>query len=245
MAWPEGDTWYALKDGLRIPSESGTICLKVVDCGFLKAPTGRLVACDPFADMHESGKNPFVTIPPGIYPVKVTLADVSGLEDGSHYREAYASLLISGEPEHSRRCMTPLCDGESAPEMAENEFLGFPVDAGTACFVDDGALRYGMPPVDEWSEVFDHSRPVNWFQRAREWIFDYRQSGSWFNLMDDPKHIRAGLANIRLPLAKDGSNIVIFHSGWGDGSYPVVGGYDREGRLVRVHIDFQVVGPSE
>jgi hypothetical protein len=59
--------------------------------------------------------------------------------------------------------------------------------------------------------------------------------------MDDPGHIRYGLANVPLPGAAQGENIVIVHSGWGDGSYPVVGGYDASGRLIRVHIDFLVV----
>jgi hypothetical protein len=58
--------------------------------------------------------------------------------------------------------------------------------------------------------------------------------------MDNPDHIRAGLANIPLPLATEGTNIVISHSGWGDGFYPVVGGYDATGGLVAVHIDLLV-----
>ena len=85
-----------------------------------------------------------------------------------------------------------------------------------------------MPDVERWhDDVFDNPEPE-----------------SWFNRMDDPQHIRAGLANIRLPLASDGANIIIIHSGWGDGVYPLVGGYTCEGRLIRVHIDFMVVFPA-
>jgi hypothetical protein len=68
---------------------------------------------------------------------------------------------------------------------------------------------------------------------------------SWFARMDDPSHIRAGIANIPLPLAAGGENIVIFHSGWGDGLYPVISGYDASDLRVRVHIDFFVVPPSK
>jgi hypothetical protein len=56
-----------------------------------------------------------------------------------------------------------------------------------------------------------------------------------------PKHIRAGLANIPLPLATDGANLILSHSGWGDGFYPVIGGYDVDGRLIAVHIDLLVL----
>jgi hypothetical protein len=72
-------------------------------------------------------------------------------------------------------------------------------------------------------------------------LFDNGLPDSWFNQMDDPDNIREGIANIVLPGARDGENIVIVHSGWGDGMYPVVGSFDASDRLVAVHIDFQVV----
>lgn len=54
-----------------------------------------------------------------------------------------------------------------------------------------------------------------------------------------------GVANIRLPLARDGANIVVFRSGWGDGHYPTIGGYDAGGALVAVHLDFFVAPEPE
>lgn len=35
--------------------------------------------------------------------------------------------------------------------------------------------------------------------------------------------------NVPLPLASDGANVIMFKSGMGDGSYPVVAGYDERG----------------
>jgi Protein of unknown function (DUF4241) len=227
MAYPNVERWSALQDGRRIPiGEDGKFyVLSVVDCGELVLPTGQLLACDPFAFMRRTG-NPCMTVPPGRYRVTVTLADVSGAGDGSHMREAYATLLLDEAAEEvSRRIVTPLYEGQCPPEMTEDgEYHGFPVDAGTACFVDGGALATGMPDNNWLEEVFENDSPDCWFER-----------------MDDPSHIRAGLANVPLPLAKSGENIVIVHSGWGDGHFPVVGGYDAAGRLVRVHIDFMVV----
>jgi Protein of unknown function (DUF4241) len=82
-----------------------------------------------------------------------------------------------------------------------------------------------MPPEDTWLEdIFDNGTPTSWFAQ-----------------LDNPKHIREGLANTRQPNAQHNENILIIHSGWGDGVYPVVGGYDAQGNLVRVHIDFMVV----
>jgi hypothetical protein len=144
-------------------------------------------------------------------------------------REAYATLVLDPAPEVSRRIITPLQGDKIAdPELVDDSYHGFQVDAGTACFVDGGAIATGMPAPERWhDELFDNGTPESWFSR-----------------MDDPEHIRAGLANVPLPRAQDGANIVIIHSGWGDGIYPVVGGYAEDGRLVRVHIDFMVVFPE-
>ena len=108
--------------------------------------------------------------------------------------------------------------------LAADEYFGFGVDAGTACFVDAEAVRTAMPDASDWYED----------------LFENGNDDCWFNLMDDPSHIREGIANIGLPLGKNGENLILFHSGWGDGFYPVVGGYDRDGKLVNVHIDLMV-----
>ncbi|HEX8244316.1 MAG TPA: DUF4241 domain-containing protein [Longimicrobium sp.] len=227
MPYPNEPYWSAMRHGLRIEVNGDPYVLEVVDCGTLQAPHGQLVACDPFVTL-EPENNLFIPIPPGTYPVYVTVADVSGVGDGSHLREAYATLVLRDAEEVTRRIVTPLPDDEiTEPEMDGDEYCGFPVDSGTACFVDGGSLPGAMPALDTWSEIFDNGTPESWFSR-----------------MDDPGHIRAGLANIVLPRARHGENIILVHSGWGDGFFPVVGGYDAQGNLVRVHIDFMVVFPD-
>jgi hypothetical protein len=215
--YPNNDYWKALADGEEVEINDKLYVLSVIDCGEIVLPTGLLAVCDPFAMMQVSG-NPSVQLPPGKYPVKVTLADVSGLRDGSHMREAYASVILSAEPEVTRRQLL----------LMNTTYNAFGVDAGTACFVDEGALAGAMPPVEQWEDVFDDG-----------------SLGSWFSRMDDPDDIREGLASIVLPLAKSGENIILIHSGWGDGAYGVVGSYDRNDNLKAVHIDFCVVGGPE
>jgi hypothetical protein len=228
MPYPNEPYWSALRDGLQVEVGDSSYLLHVVDCGMLHLPHGRLVACDPFVSLEPDGML-FVQVPPGSYPVHVTVADVSGVGDGSHMREAYATVVLRPAEEVTRRIITPLPDGAVAPpEMEDDSYYGFGVDSGTACFVDGGSVADGMPPVKTWhDDVFDDGSPQSWFSR-----------------MDDPGHIREGLANIVLPAARNGENIIIVHSGWGDGHYPVIGGYDEQGNLVRVHIDFMVVAPD-
>src|SRR5262245_60914880 len=109
LLYPNIDFWSALLDGARAPISKDKDCtLSVVDCGFLIMPTGRLVACDPFVVLQKN-YNYFVQVPPGRYRVLVTLADVSDDHDGSHMREAYATLLLDETAiETKRRMITPL-----------------------------------------------------------------------------------------------------------------------------------------
>ena len=222
--WPNDQTWSAEKHKQSVTTENGTRFLWVVDCGELTLPSGKLVACDPFVFLQMSD-NPHVLVPPGRYPVSVTLADVSENLDGSHIREAYATVRMVNGIEAYRQALTLARHGESHEPLKDDEFSGFGVDSGTAFFVDAEAVANCMPADVDWYETF----------------FDNGSNDSWFAQMDDPNHIRAGLANITLPRAQNGENIMIIHSGWGDGRYPVVGSFDANHQLLAVHIDFFIV----
>ena len=218
--WPNDDAWRAGADGAVLKTEEGqSVHLHVVACGILHVPSGRLVIADPFAALRRTG-NAYVDVPPGSYPVRVTLADVSGKDDGSHVREAYVSLILSDEPEVVRRPLTPSARGTVERDLGPEEYVGFGVDAGTGCLVDAASLASAMPPEDEWQSVFDDGTDRSWFAR-----------------MDADGNPRPGLANLTLPRAEGTENIVLFHTGWGDGSYAIVGGFDAAGRLVAVHVD--------
>jgi len=224
QTWPNHSTWAALKNEESLQTEDGERFLWTIRCGELALPSGRLVACDPFVFLQPQN-NPFVSVPKGRFPVYVTFADVSSAQDKSHVREAYASVVFTSEKEAYRKAVPLAKDGEDRPEPTGDEFIGFAVDAGTACFVDDSVVGPCMPDPQTWYEdLFENSNPDCWFQR-----------------MDDPAHIRAGIANIVLPLARHGENLILFHSGWGDGVYPVVGSFDSTGHLVAAHIDFLVL----
>ena len=226
MNWPNNSIWKALaSDGERVAVGDEEYVLSMISCGELTLPSGKLVACDPFACLQKGG-NVYVSVPPGRYPVYVTLADVSDEYDGSHIREAYASLVFANWPEVERKIIAQNEQGGEWLETDGNSYRGFPVDAGTACFVDDEATEKAMPADDTWLEE----------------LFENGSDDDWFHRMDDPQHIRGGIANIPLPLAQNNENIVIFHSGWGDGVYPVIGGYDEAGEFVAIHIDFMIVG---
>ncbi|SMC27850.1 Protein of unknown function [Andreprevotia lacus DSM 23236] len=223
------DRWLALANrSASWQTDEGPVSytLRTVDCGTLWLQSGRLVPCDPFVtlDRHD---NIQIAVPPGRYPVTVTVADVSDEQDGSHEREAYLSLQLSNAASVSWSFLAPLAEGETAPETEPGEFVGVPVDAGTIAFVDADAVARLMPDP----------AATSWYEH----LFDNGDEDSWFALMDDPEHLRAGSANIVLPDARDGENLILAHSGWGDGVYAVVGTYAADGQLTGVHIDLAVV----
>jgi hypothetical protein len=189
--------------------------------GDIVLPSGRLEASDPFTSLGEA----FVfDVPAGTFPVRLTVADVSDAQDGSHLREAYLSVVFAaGEP---TRAEVLVPSGAEPP--ADDEFYGVPVDAGTVAFADREAIARCMPSGNWYEGLFDDGSPT-----------------SWFALMDSPDHLVAGSANVVIPGATAGENVVLAHSGWGDGFYPVLGSYDATGHLLGVHIDLLVAGPDD
>jgi hypothetical protein len=212
---------YALSPGPAPLVTGAPGALTVRDLGIVRVASGTLGIADPFVALDRPLTLP---IPPGDYPVKVTVADVSEAQDGSHLREAYLSVLISTE-----RAVTvePIPGPDGPPE--EGSFFGVPVDAGTVAFFDADAVEASMPPGGD-----------NWYDD----VFDSDEPNSWFAAMESDSPHPAGTANIVMPRAADGENVVLSHSGWGDGFYPVLQTLDAAGGLVAVHIDLQVAGSA-
>lgn len=230
----KSEAFWALHDG-PVPSpfvgeepdlSQTTVSLTVVDLGTLKVPSGLVEASDPFVALSDSQSFP---VPPGEYPAKVTVADVSLAQDGSHMREAYLSLVLGSGKAVSVEPAEP--QGEVNPNEVEDGYWCVGVDSGTVAFVDAEATTTCMPPKD-WRAWNDE-------------LFDHDGEDSWFNLMDNPAHYHVGVANIVLPKATDGENLVLSHSGWGDGSYPVVLTRDADGNPVGLHIDLLIFGEED
>jgi hypothetical protein len=228
MAYPNVDFWSALEDGITVDTGDQKIPLHVIDVGEIDLPSGKLTICDPFIISEDNGIL-FTAVPPGRYPIKVTMADFSDEDEPDHFREAYASMIIDADAkEVTRRIITPLPGGVIADaELNEDEeYDGFGVDAALACFVD--------------AESFTKCMPEDWY----DLVSDDDDPSSWFSMLDDENHIREDLANVPLINAQNGENIVLVHTGWGDGFFPIVGGFDKDGRLINVHIDFLVIAPD-
>jgi hypothetical protein len=87
-----------------------------------------------------------VTVPPGQYPVLLSL--VRWADDPQHQRVAAARLVIRDDPVASWELA--LRPGEDPRVIGDEGFFGFGVDAGMACFFDAVAA----PAMDRLSETF-------------------------------------------------------------------------------------------
>jgi hypothetical protein len=249
----------ALADNVEIDQDDRVFVLRVVDCGELVAPSGCMVICDPYTWLTDWAilDDPTLHVAPGRYRVLVTQADVSSASDGSHLRNAYATLLLADTPEVRRIPLAARADGILTAATPKENGFALGVDSKVACFIDLLAVSPELP-IGAWqsdticadrstiSDPFDDSclrlatADEDWWEAN---VFDNDREDAWYRRFSDPTHLGKELANVPLPLATDGANAIIFRTGWGDGHYAVVGGYDAADNLVRVHIDFQIVNP--
>lgn len=186
----------------------------VVELGLVHVPSGRLEACDPFAGL---GDGLVFAVPPGSYPVRITVADVSPEQDGSHPRETYLSVVLADGEVASVAEIVP--EGRDPLPAGSAQAYGIPVDGGAVGFVDrEAAERYWETPEAEEQE----------------------NAFVWPDEIESPDNLREGSATIDLAGSTHGENLVMTGSGWGDGLYVVLGSYDATGTLLGLHIDLEV-----
>lgn len=222
--FPTPDRFFALRPGPAAgtgAADGPDYTLTVHDLGELVVTSGRLEASDPFVAL---GEGLVVEVPPGRHPVRVTVADVSDEQDRSHLREAYLSLVLADGEVARVEAVVP--EGAEGPPEAGSVY-GVGVDAGTVAFADAASVAALMPDGD-------------WY----EGLFDTGDETGWFALMDSAEHLFEGVANIALPGATAGENVVLAHSGWGDGFYPLVRTVAADGTVLGLHLDLLVALPD-
>lgn len=215
------DLFYPLRSSGPEFDGDDIYALTVYDLGDIQLPSGQVEVCDPFTTLGESLVFP---CPKGSFPVRVTVADVSLAQDGSELRQAYASIIFSpGEP---KRYDAVYPESFSKKQRAQIPHLSVKVNAQAVAFIDASAAQIFVA-----ESKLQHDNPQVSAAATR-----------WLQLLDDPQHYRQGLVNTQLSGVKHQENICISSSGWGNGSYPVIGGYDADGQLISLHVDLLVVG---
>jgi hypothetical protein len=188
------------------------VTVRIVRGDRLRLPSGRLVAAEPPGNFPDGAERYAFTptVPPGDYPVEMVMAHYTdpGNPQGNTAFEAVAAARVVVRAEPVIAWRLALCDGQDEADLAEDHIYGYPIDGGTGAF--------GSP------EVFD---VLNRSEDAREDLLVDASFGS-----DEPF--------VTYTDETTGNNLVLFHSGDGDGHYATWAGYTAEGDVACFLTDF-------
>jgi len=181
-----------------------TVSLFGVNIGKLKVPTGHLIACDP--TLMEEYARPFTQVfPTGEFPVQVALAKLENDET-----IAFARVYFSDAP--VVKWEVALLKEEEPIGVFDDEKHGYIVDAGVACFMDEGALKkidvtaFHSLDSDLYQQMNKHYRNT--------WRYTMYNAGEY--------------------------NFAAFSAGVGDGRYSTYIGFDAAGKPCRLLTDFNL-----
>jgi len=181
--------------------------------GMLQITSGRIVACDPLVQ-PERPAFARTLAQRGGHAVDVILGSVPALAVlWLRERSGLDAAALHWEP--------ALLDGESAGMLADDAFYGYPVDAGMGCFMD----AQTAPAIGE-RDSLESSAP------------------GYVSYYDDVLAPELGESDIadHYPLGQGSAhNVVVFRSGWGDGTYPSFWALDAAGEPVALVTDFLAI----
>lgn len=203
-----------------------SVNLTEVFIGNLYLPTGKIIAGDPF---FISNTKPFkLTVNPGTYPVKLLIHKI----EETHFRIAFSKIVFSDVP--ATKWILALTEDTTKKQiesLQEGDFLGYGVDAGLGCFRDSETNSIFNTAMDNY---YKSNPDKNYYDDVLAEEFK-TASGS------HPLSRDLGDWNNHSPMKGDNRNVIMFSSGWGDGSYPTYWGTDSTGKITELVTEFFVI----
>src|SRR5262249_34373797 len=219
----------------------GSATLRVMEAGELVLPTGRIVACDPAYTRSASDPADTRAVPPGRYPVQLALLARHGRPANDPFCERVACARVLFQDVPVERWEMALQPGWDPSTLQPGYFLGYGVDGGKGCFVDERALAH----IPERQPAFDRA------------FRDVLEKQQWGNLLDAyrtilPPALGEMFASSNYILnstfgppyrsavldPQTGANIICFPSGEGDGCYASYFGLAADGSAACLVTDF-------
>lgn len=197
--------------------------VEILEIGQLNTPSGQIAVCDPlvYPDMLPLNRK----VKPGKHPITICIAKT---EDSG---DRYAAAKLELNNKTAVKWVMALRDGEDINELTDDaDYFGFPVDAGLGSFVDgESAIEYlkfesEFMKTNPGGNIYDDFFAAEFKKNAKD-QHNPSDPGDWINFH----------------LPDSDLNIVMFHSGYGDGTYPAYWGIDNEGEIVSLVIDFFVL----
>ncbi len=203
----------------------GGMPLEIVSLGDINLPTGYVIAADPLVYLDES--QPYSkSVKPGHYPVQACVASVD------EYDQRIAAVRIQFRKEPALQWVLAVTDEKVHQSKNEaDRFEGFVVDAGIASFCDLQTQVFYTEFTDEYCrEHPDGNIYDDFFAPA------FKKNAKDQNNPND----RGEWLNFQLP-NEPSFNVVMFHSGWGDGVYPSYWGMNEKNEICSLVVDLGVL----
>lgn len=203
------DLSIAFQDGIAVPVQEGKLKLSTHHVAMIVLPTGRIVACDGLVPEEE----PFTqALPVGEHPVILSVATFADKDQ----RVAFAGIRATdAEIVDWELALRP---GEDPSKLELGQIYAFPVDSGTACFMDVEAAQALSRRLRREKRYAD--------ELIAELQKHYVNTWDW--------------ADVRLD-ARIMANVVLFSAGYGDGDYASYFGRDAAGNVTCLVTDFNIV----
>lgn len=147
------------------------------------------------------------------FPTGIFTVQLAVAQIENDERVAFARIKFSDEMPCSWKLA--VCEGQDISKLAEDEIYGYGVDAGTGAFMDTTGAREFLKFMKEGENKY--------LILISEMEKNYKHTWDW------------------LIWERNGSNVAMFKSGWGDGVYATYIGYDNNGNICRLVTDFVIL----
>jgi hypothetical protein len=209
-----------------LEGEKVEVYLQVLPIGDVSLPSGEVIVCDPLVELGPDTMPYFTKVKPGEYPVDLALAMDSAGNGVADYAAARVRFTDT-EPVCYENAL--IGNEDLSGEWAEGEYYGFIVDGGMACFCDPLARDAVMRVAGELKRTYGEDADI--YNNLLSGLLEenYRQHPKYQTEYGDWLDWKVSGTNYHLP---------IFRSGYGDGFYPTFFGYDADGAVCCLIIDF-------
>ena len=194
----------------------------ILDMGEIEFPTGNILVRDPLVWLNRDEKAYLTSVPRGKYRIETLVVKLE--ED--HYR--YALSRVRFTENVPKIYYEALKGDENLDDVDGDSIFGFNVDAGLATIVDVATRNAYCDFKDKWyaenpdKNIYDDFFTEVFANNAEENPNYQREGGDWINFK---------LPNSEL-------SIPMIQSGFGDGRYPVYFGYDENGELCDLVVEY-------
>ena len=194
----------------------------ILDMGEIEFPTGDILVRDPLVWLNRDEKAYLTSVPRGKYRIETLVVKLE--ED--HYR--YALSRVRFTENVPKIYYEALKGDENLDDVDGDSIFGFNVDAGLATIVDIETRNAYCDFKDKWyaenpnKNIYDDFIAEVFAKNAEENPVYQREGGDWINFK---------IPNSEL-------SIPMIQSGFGDGRYPVYFGYDENGKLCDLVLEY-------